>query len=208
MGSKRLWECELSTRAKLSWRSGSSSAPQAYNSPKTIKVHLDGAVLTQWFAPETETEERQLKRQIYKSLANQSKMPLAEDDFMDACTYAGDGVFVYTLPPDLDNIHVCLAKRGLPSSADHCRRFRSVGIGCSELSAKFGRLRRPRQGAAQRQGRRDLLPLQLGNAADEKQQGPRAALPRRPGADGPSTRSLRRHGRRRVRGDPRKPSVF
>lgn len=39
-------------------------------------------------------------------------MPLSEDDFMESCTYAGGGVIVYTAPPDLDNTHVCSAKRG------------------------------------------------------------------------------------------------
>ena len=77
-----------------------------------IIEHLDGQALTQWFAPENDAEKRQLKEQIYRSLADQNKMPLSKEDFMQACTDAGDGVFVYTAPPDLDNIHVCMAVRG------------------------------------------------------------------------------------------------
>ncbi|MBC8106224.1 MAG: hypothetical protein H7Z14_06505 [Anaerolineae bacterium] len=73
------------------------------------RSHKDGQVVTEWFVPENELEQRSLMQQIYKSLVQQNQTALPEQDFMDTCTYVDNGVFVYIEPVELQNVHVCLA---------------------------------------------------------------------------------------------------
>ena len=77
-----------------------------------IAEQLDGTALHQWFEPETDQERVLLKQRIYRSLVDQNDMPLSESDFMDSCSYAGSGVFVYTVPLNSETIHICLSIQG------------------------------------------------------------------------------------------------